>query len=127
VAVYVASDGRLGTVLSSRRFKEQITDMGDTSSKLLQLHPVNFFYKPEYDDGSHMLQYGLIAEEVADVYPEMVARDKDGQILSVKYQSLAPMLLNEAQKHDARIQQLEEQNQKLEERLAALEALLSSH
>jgi hypothetical protein len=125
IPVYVNSSGKLATANSSRRFKEQITDMGDTSSKLFQLRPVNFFYKPEYDDGSHLLQYGLIAEEVEKVYPEMVAYDKDGQILTVKYQLLAPMLLNEAQKQDGRIQQLEEQNRKLEDRLAALEALLS--
>jgi Glu-tRNA(Gln) amidotransferase subunit E-like FAD-binding protein len=80
------------------------------------LRPVNFFYKPEYDDGSHLLQYGLIAEEVAKVYPEMVAYDHDGQILTVKYQLLAPMLLNEIQKQAAHIHSLEE-------RLAALEAL----
>ena len=120
-------------MLSSRRFKEQITDMGDSSSKLFQLRPVNFFYKPQYDDGSHLLQYGLIAEEVAKVYPEMVAYDKDGQLLTVKYQLLAPMLLNEVQKQNAQLQgQAEairlqqEQNRKLEDRLAALEALLSS-
>jgi hypothetical protein len=83
---------------SSRRFKEQISDMGDSSSKLLQLHPVTYFYKPQYDDGSHLLQYGLIAEEVAKVYPEMVAYEKDGQPYTVKYQLLAPMLLNELQK-----------------------------
>jgi hypothetical protein len=63
-AVYVNGSGQLGIQTSSRRFKEQITDMGDTSSRLFQLRPVNFFYRPEYDDGSHMLQYGLIAEEV---------------------------------------------------------------
>jgi hypothetical protein len=132
-AVYVTGSGQLGIQTSSRRFKEQITDMGDSSSKLLQLRPVNFFYKPEYDDGSHLLQYGLIAEEVEKVYPEMVAYDKDGQILTVKYQMLAPMLLNEVQKQNAQLQnqnaQLQEQvqlqqeeNRKLEDRLAALEA-----
>ena len=123
---------------SSRRFKEQITDMGDSSSKLFQLRPVTFLYKPEYDDGSHALQYGLIAEEVAKIYPDMVGYDKDGQPSSVKYQSLAPMLLNEVQKQNAQIhlktqvqleegenRRLEEQNQKFEERLAALEALLA--
>ncbi len=150
VEVFVNSSGQLGTINSSRRFKEQITDMGYSSSKLLQLRPVNFFYKPEYDDGSHLLQYGLIAEEVAKVYPEMVAYDKDGQILTVRYQMLAPMLLNEVQKQNAQIQKqnaqlqsqdsqlqnqvllqqeenrkLEEQNRKLEDRLAALEAMLS--
>jgi hypothetical protein len=154
-AVYINSNGQLGTNLSSQRFKEKITDMNDTSKKLLQLRPVNFFYKPEYDDGSHLLQYGLIAEEVEKVYPEMVAYDSDGRIMTVKYQMLAPMLLNEAQKQNAKlqsqaeailvqqdqnrqqtmqIQQQGEQNQKLveqihslEERLAALEALLSGY
>jgi hypothetical protein len=118
VPVYVNSNGQLGTVLSSRRFKDQIADMGDSSSKLLQLRPVTYFYKPEYDDGSHLLQYGLIAEEVAKVYPEMVAYDNDGRILTVKYQLLAPMLLNEVQKQNETIRQLEA-------RLAALENLLS--
>jgi hypothetical protein len=132
IPVYINSSGQLGTTASSRRFKEQITDMGDTSSKLLQLRPVNFFYKPEYDDGSHSLQYGLIAEEVEKVYPEMVAYDKDGQIMTVKYQLLAPMLLNEVQKQNARlqsqaeaIQAQQDENRKLEDRLATLEALLS--
>jgi hypothetical protein len=142
--VFVNGNGQLGTINSSRRFKEQITDMGDGSSKPFQLRPVNFFYKPEYDDGSHLLQYGLIAEEVAKVYPEMVAYGSDGQILTVKYQMLAPMLLNEAQKQNAQLQkevrerqaedltlknklQLQaEENRKLEDRLAAMEALLSS-
>jgi len=100
---------------SSGRFKEQITDMRDSSSKVLQLRPVNFFYKPEYDDGFRQLQYGLIAEEVAKVYPEMVAYDKNGEILSVKYQLLAPMLLNELQKQAGNMRSLED-------RLAALEA-----
>jgi hypothetical protein len=85
--------------------------MGDTSAKLLQLRPVNFFYKPEYDDGSHLLQYGLIAEEVEKVYPEMVAYDSDGKIMTVKYQMLAPMLLNEVQKQDAQLQRQTEVNQ----------------
>jgi hypothetical protein len=67
VPVYINSSGQLGVAASSRRFKEQITDMGDSSSKLFQLRPVNFFYKAEYDDGSHTLQYGLIAEEVEKV------------------------------------------------------------
>jgi hypothetical protein len=109
IEVFVNSSGQLGTSNSSRRFKEQITDMGDSSSKL----------KPEYDDGSHLLQYGLIAEEVAKVYPEMVAYGSDGQILTVKYQLLAPMLLNEAQKQNQRIEKLEEELAALRELLAA--------
>ncbi len=87
--------------------------MGDTSSKLLQLRPVTFFYKPEYDGTHHQLQYGLIAEEVAKVYPEMVADDKNGQPYTVSYQLLAPMLLNEFQKQHALVaaQQIELQTQ----------------
>jgi hypothetical protein len=138
--VCIDSNGKLFSVItgcttgSSFRFKEQIADMGESSSKLFQLRPVTFFYKPQYDDGSNLLQYGLIAEEVAKVYPEMVAYDKDGQPSSVKYQALAPMLLNEVQKQNLQIQKQaeaiqlqQEQNRKLETRLAALEALLSSN
>ena len=109
--------------------------MGDSSSKLFQLRPVTFFYKPQYDDGSHLLQYGLIAEEVAQLYPEMVGYDKDGQPSSVKYQELAPMLLNELQKQNSQIaaqkEQIQAQEQQfgakvrsLEERLARMEAAL---
>ena len=98
VPVYINANGQLGTISSSRLFKDNILDMNDASSKLYQLRPVTFHYKPQYDDGTHSLQYGLIAEEVAEVYPEMVAYDKDGKPYTVKYQLLAPMLLNELQK-----------------------------
>jgi len=124
---------------SSRRFKEQIADMGESSSKLLQLRPVTFFYKPQYDDGSRRLQYGLIAEEVAEVYPEMVAYDKDGQPSTVLYQFLAPMLLNELQKQHVivtalqdvikgqqeQIQSLQERNEEFQQRLSRLESLIA--
>ena len=139
--VCVDANGDLGTTgctatPSSRRFKEQISDMGDSSNKLLQLRPVTFLYKPEYDDGSHTLQYGLIAEEVVKLYPEMVGFDKDGQPNSVKYQALTPMLLNEVQKqaeqirslqaNGANVQSQSERIRALEEQLAALQAQLSS-
>jgi hypothetical protein len=129
--VCVDSSGVLGTMgcnialttsPSSLRFKDQIADMGPSSDKLLQLRPVTFLYKPEYDDGSHALQYGLIAEEVAKLYPEMVGYDKDGQPSSVKYQSLAPMLLNELQKQAEQNRQQTKQIHSLEDRLTALEA-----
>jgi hypothetical protein len=131
IAVYINSDGKLGTQTSSLRFKEQVRDMGDSSGKLFQLRPVTFFYKPQYDDGSHLLQYGLIAEEVAEVYPELVAYDKDGQPYTVKYQYLAPMLLNEVQKQyhraEAEAKVIATQEQKideLEQRLSRLESLI---
>jgi trimeric autotransporter adhesin len=123
VGVYVnTTTGRLGITASSERFKEQITDMGDSSSKLFELRPVNFFYKPEFDSGSHLLQYGLIAEDVAKVYPELVAYDKNGQILSIKYQLLAPMLLNELQKQAVENLQQAQDIRLLKDRLAAVEA-----
>ena len=92
--------------------------MGDSSSKLFQLHPVTFFYKPEYDAGAHSLQYGLIAEEVAKVYPEMVAYDNDGKPLTVNFQFLAPMLLNELQQQAAQIHALKQQLDELQSKLS---------
>jgi endosialidase-like protein len=144
VPVLINSSGQLGTVLSSRRYKEDIQDMGEASSDLLRLRPVTFRYKKPYEDGSKPLDYGLIAEEVAEVYPDLVVRGKDGQIETVQYQKLTPMLLNEVQKQNQHAQQqdetirlleeqnrqletrLSEQNQQFETRLAALETLLSS-
>ena len=96
--MYVNSNGQLGTSPSSLRFKEQVRDMGDSTNALMRLRPVTFLYKPEYDKGERTLQYGLIAEEVAKVYPELVAYDNDGQPYTVRYQYLATMLLNEVQK-----------------------------
>ena len=104
-AVYVDIDGRLGTQTSALRFKEQVLDMGDSTSGLMKLRPVTFLYKPEYSNGERTLQYGLIAEEVVKVYPELVAYDKDGRPYSVRYQNLTTMLLNEVQKQYRRDQE----------------------
>jgi hypothetical protein len=120
--VLVTSTGQLGVSLSSRRYKEDIQDMGDTSSGLLRLRPVTFRYKKPLNDGSQPLQYGLIAEEVAVVYPDLVARSADGQIETVKYQVLDSMLVNELQKQYTTISAQEQQIRSLEERLAKLEA-----
>src|SRR5207244_751394 len=93
-AVVVDADGQLGTISSSRRFKYDIHAMDEATSKLLQLRPVTFRYKQAQNDGSHPLQYGLIAEEVADVYPELVQYDpKTGELNAVLYQALPAMLL----------------------------------
>jgi hypothetical protein len=131
VEVMIDSAGQLGTISSSRRYKEDIQDMGDTSSGLLRLRPVTFRYKKPFNDGSQPVQYGLIAEEVAEVYPDLVARSADGQIQTVKYQVLGPMLLNEVQKQNTTIaaqkEQIQAQGQQirsLEERLAKMEAAL---
>ncbi|MGB7554388.1 MAG: tail fiber domain-containing protein [Candidatus Korobacteraceae bacterium] len=131
IPVYVDDNGKLGTLGSSRRFKEQINDIGDKTSALMKLRPVTFFYKPEYDKGERTLQYGLIAEEVAQVYPELVAYDKDGQPYTVKYPFLAPMLLNELQKQHAVvaaqqdvIKTQQEEIKEMQERLSRLETLV---
>ena len=113
VLVYVNSDGQLGTSSSSLRFKEQVRNMGDSTNALMKLRPVTFFYKPEYS-GERTMQYGLIAEDVAKVYPELVAYDKEGQPYSVRYQYLTAMLLNELQKQYRRTAELEQRVSQLE-------------
>ncbi len=117
--VVIDSNGQLGVevAVSSRRYKEDIQDMGDASRGLLRLRPVTFHYKKPNPDGSKPLEYGLIAEEVDAVYPELVVRGKDGQVETVQYSKLPAMLLNELQKQAEVIR-------KLEARLAALEAQL---
>lgn len=126
VPVVVDSNGNLGTVQSSRRYKQDIEDMGDASTGLVRLRPVTFRYKKPYEDGSKPVQYGLIAEEVAEVYPDLVARSADGQVESVRYQLLDPMILNELQKQHATIDAQKKQIQSLEERLARVEAMLAA-
>ena len=124
--VIIDANGNLGTVQSSRRYKEDINDMADASDGLMQLRPVTFRYKKAYEDGSKPVQYGLIAEEVEQVYPDLVARSADGQVESVRYQLLDPMLLNELQKQHATIAAQKEQIRSLEERLARIEAMLTA-
>jgi hypothetical protein len=93
--VYVNSSGQLGVQGSSERFKTDIATMPELSDKLQQLHPVTFHYKTE---PKGVLQYGLIAEEVDKVYPELVIRDEKGIVQGVRYEELAPMLLKELQR-----------------------------
>jgi hypothetical protein len=126
IPVVIDSNGQLGTVSSSRRFKEDIRDMDAGSSGLMRLRPVTFRYQKPFADGSKPIQYGLIAEEVAEVYPNLVARSADGQIETVKYQVLDPMLLNELQKMHQQVKQQAEIIQQLESRLTALEEALRS-
>jgi hypothetical protein len=92
--VLINSAGQLGTVSSSARYKRDIQSMGENSQRLYQLRPVTFRYK---HDAQGARQYGLVAEEVAKVYPELVVRGSKGEIESVQYYQLIPMLLNELQ------------------------------
>jgi hypothetical protein len=111
-AVVINNQGQVGIVASSSRYKSDIQPMGAHSRGLYQLHPVIFRYK---DDAQGERQYGLIAEDVAQVYPELVTRGASGEVEAVRYHEVIPMLLNEVQ-HQQR--QLATQAQEL----AALKA-----
>ncbi len=104
VAVYVNSDGKLGTLPSSARFKEDIHSMDNTSDVLLALRPVTFRYKPEIDPKG-IPQFGLVAEEVEKINPNLVARDEQGKVYSVRYEAVNAMLLNEFLKEHRKVQE----------------------
>jgi len=103
IPVLIDSNGQLGTASSSIRVKQDVQDMGTASSRLMALRPVTFRYKA-HPDGP--LQYGLVAEEVEQVMPELVARDATGAVESVAYHEMPAMLLNEIQKQQAQIEEL---------------------
>src|SRR5208283_788373 len=119
--VVVETTGLLGCVTSSARYKRDIRDMGDASDKLMKLRPVTFTYKA---DSTGTKQYGLIAEDVEKVYPELVIDDADGKPETVAYQVLPAMLLNEVQKQardkDAQIAALRRQVASQEKQIDAL-------
>ena len=125
-AVVVDGAGQLGTVSSSRRFKEDIQDMNDASSGLLRLRPVTFRYQQPYADGSKPIDYGLIAEEVAEVYPDLVVKGADGYVETVQYHKLAPMLLNELQKEHETTQSQQAQLSAQHETIQSLQAQVSA-
>ncbi len=104
VGVVIDSDGQLGTVSSSGRLKEDIRDMGDISQTIYHLRPVKFRYREAFADGQKPVQAGLIAEEVADVFPDLVVRDRSGQPETVKYDLLVPLMLNELQRQQRRVE-----------------------
>jgi hypothetical protein len=120
--VFVAADGKLGTVTSSRRFKKDIADMDLASEALLALRPVTFRYKPELDKAG-IPQYGLVAEEVADVNPDLVVRDENGEIYTVRYEAVNAMLLNEFLKEHRKVEQ---QGRKIQEAEASITQLKST-
>lgn len=108
--VLIDDFNQLGTqISSSARYKRDIRDMGGASARLMQLRPVTFRYK---NDPSGTLQYGLVAEEVVRVYPELVTRGRDGQLQSVRYQEFTALLLNELQKQTAKNVEQERELQK---------------
>jgi len=128
--VIATATGQLGIPSSSVRYKRDIEVMASRSEGLLKLRPVTFSYK---DDTASAPHYGLIAEEVATVYPELVTRTASGEVQTVKYHELIPMLLNELQhEHQAfqhEHQALEQQRAELtmlRQELAELRAIVGS-
>jgi hypothetical protein len=117
-AVYVTSSGQLGVLASSERFKTDVAPMGGSTAQLQQLRPVTFQLKT---DRSGTRQYGLIAEEVDKVYPELVIRDGEGKIQGVRYEELAPMLLNEVQHMQQALSDQQQQYRRQEQQLAQLQ------
>ena len=113
-AVFVNKQGQLGVQLSSIRYKEDVHSMGTESARLLKLRPVTYRYKQPDENGSKPQQYGLIAEEVAKVMPELVVYNEQGQPETVAYQTLAPLLLNELQKEHYELQTERRQMEKMQ-------------
>jgi trimeric autotransporter adhesin len=105
-AVYVNADGRLGFFTSSRRFKDEIKPMDKASEAIYALKPVSFRYKAEIEP-TRPLSFGLIAEEVAKISPDLVQRGSDGQVNTVRYDAVNAMLLNEFLKEHKKVQELE--------------------
>jgi hypothetical protein len=92
--VVVNANGKLGTIVSSARVKEATKPMDKVSEAILQLEPVTFRYKEELDP-EKIPQFGLVAEQVEKVNPDLVVRDQDGKVTTVRYEAVNAMLLNE--------------------------------
>jgi hypothetical protein len=117
--VAVDSNGKLGTMLSSRRFKQDIKPMDKASEAILVLNPVTFHYK---SDAKSTPCFGLIAEEVVQVNPDLVLRDKNGEVLTVRYDAVNAMLLNEFLKEHRKNEQQERKIQEQEATIAELKS-----
>jgi hypothetical protein len=112
--VIVDSNGQLGTAVSSERFKKDIRPMQAASESILALKPVSFHYK---SDNTNTPQFGLVAEEVASVNPNLVVRDKNGKPYTVRYEAVNAMLLNEFLKEHSTVEKLESMVAELTRRL----------
>ncbi len=122
VTVVVDTNGQLGTVTSSARFKDEIKPMDKASEAILALQPVTFRYKHELDpDG--IPQFGLVAEQVEKVNPDLVARDAEGKVYTVRYEAVNAMLLNEFLKEHRKV---EEQDRRAKEEEATISRLKSA-
>ena len=120
--VLIDSAGQIGTLSSSRRFKKDIKPMNETSEAILALRPVTFHYK---NDNSGTPQFGLIAEEVAQANPDLVMRDDQGEIYTVRYEAVNAMLLNEFLKQHRTAQEQEASIEQLKSTVAKEEAIIA--
>jgi len=125
--VFINSDGKLGTTTSSRRFKEEIKPMERASEALFALKPVTFRYKKGIDPQG-IPQFGLVAEDVEAVNPDLVVRDKEGEVNTVRYEAVNAMLLNEFLKEHRKVEELKKDFQTTvaqhQKEIQALTALL---
>ena len=104
--VIIDTDGHLGTTTSSARYKQNVQPMDKSSEAILALKPVTFRYKKELDPEG-IPQFGLVAEQVEKVNPDLVARDEQGKPYTVRYEAVNAMLLNEFLKEHRKVQNLE--------------------
>jgi len=125
IPVFINSNNKLGTTTSSERFKEDIRPMGKTSETLFALNPVTFHYKKEIDSAGTS-QFGLVAEEVEKMNPDLVVRDKEGKPYSVRYDQVNAMLLNEFLKEHQKVEALEKQVERLTAGLEKVSAQLEA-
>src|SRR5438874_1415211 len=124
IPVLINSNDRLGTMTSSRRFKEEIKPMERASEVLLALKPVTFRYKKDIDAGGTS-QFGLVAEDVEKVNPDLIVRDKEGKPYSVRYEAVNAMLLNEFLKEHRKVNELKATIAQLKADGATQQALIS--
>ena len=125
IPVYVDANGQLGTIPSSQRFKDDIKPMDKASNAIFSLRPVAFRYKKEIDP-KKTAQFGLVAEEVAKVDPDLVARDGKGKIYSVRYEAVNAMLLNEFLKEHKKVEELQVSRNTEQKEIAELKRQLQA-
>jgi uncharacterized coiled-coil protein SlyX len=126
--VYINSDNKIGTLVSSRRFKEEIKPMDKASEAILALKPVSFHYKKEIEPNGGIM-FGLIAEDVEKVAPDLVTRNEKGEVETVRYEAVNAMLLNEFLKQHRTVEEqdrmMEEQDRTVARQEAEIRALAS--
>src|SRR6266704_4844128 len=123
VGVIIDTNGHLGTVVSSARFKDQIKAMDQVSEAILALHPVTFRYKHDLDPAG-IPQFGLVAEQVEKVNPDLVARDEQGKPYTVRYEAVNAILLNEFLKEHRKVELQDRNAQEQQKEIDALKAEL---